>query len=374
MQSASKVLLVGWDAADWKMIHPLMDGGLMPHTRRLVEGGVLASLTTLSPVFSPMLWTSIATGKRPFKHGVLGFSEPTADGKDVQPVTNLSRKTKVVWNILNQSGKRCHVVGWWPSHPAEPIDGVMVSNHYQRAPKSTDLKWPMAPGTVHPPEMAAELAELRFHPLELAPEHVLPFVPHGDRIDQDKDRRLDMLLRTLADCTSIQSCATHLLETDPWDFSAVYFDAIDHFCHGFMKYHPPRQPFVSERDYEIFKNVVAAAYVYHDMMLGRLLELAGPDTNVILMSDHGFHPDHLRPHAIPAEPAGPAAEHRDLGILVLHGPNIKADELLHGASVLDIAPTILALFGLPPGEDMDGRPLLDAFVAAAEPSPDTQLG
>lgn len=364
MSRKKKVLLIGWDAADWKMIHPLMDHGLMPNVQQLVEAGVIAKLATLSPVLSPMLWTSIATGKRPFKHGILGFTEPTVDGKDVQPVTNLSRKTKAVWNILNQNGKRCHVVGWWPSHPAEPINGVMVSNHYQRAPKSTELHWPMAPGTVHPPALAQELGELRFHPLELGPEHVLPFVPHGDKIDQRKDRRLDMLLRIIADCTSIQSCATHLLENEAWDFAAVYFDAIDHFGHGFMKYHPPRQDFVPEEDFEIYQNVVAAGYVYHDMMLGRLRELAGEDTTVLLISDHGFHPDHLRPRAIPTEPAGPAVEHRDLGILAMRGPGIKADEFIHSANLLDITPTILTLFGLPVGEDMDGRPLADAFLKA----------
>jgi len=89
-------------------------------------------------------------------------------------------------------------------------------------------------------------------------------------------------------------------------------------------------------------------------MLGTLMHLAGEDTNIILMSDHGFHPDHLRPRAIPSEPAGPAVEHRQLGIIVAAGPGIKKDELVFGASVLDICPTILHQFGLPVGADMDG--------------------
>ena len=88
-----KVLLVGWDAADWKVIHPLMDQGKMPTVQRLVEGGAMANLATLHPVLSPMLWTSIATGKRPFKHGIHGFSEPTPDGQAIQPITNLARTT-----------------------------------------------------------------------------------------------------------------------------------------------------------------------------------------------------------------------------------------------------------------------------------------
>jgi tetratricopeptide (TPR) repeat protein len=83
--------------------------------------------------------------------------------------------------------------------------------------------------------------------------------------------------------------------------------------------------------------------------------------NVILMSDHGFHPDHLRPKMIPSIPAGPAIEHRDFGILAMRGPGIKKDELLHGPSVIDITPTILTLYGLPVGADMDGKVLVSAF-------------
>jgi hypothetical protein len=96
-------------------------------------------------------------------------------------------------------------------------------------------------------------------------------------------------------------------------------------------------------------------------MLARLIELAGPDATVILMSDHGFHPDQQRRRTLPNEPAGPAAEHRDFGIFVMQGPGIKRDELVHGVNLLDVTPTLLTLFGLPVGEDMDGRPLVDAF-------------
>ena len=37
-----KVLLIGWDAADWKVIHPLLDAGKMPNLQRLIENGVMA--------------------------------------------------------------------------------------------------------------------------------------------------------------------------------------------------------------------------------------------------------------------------------------------------------------------------------------------
>lgn len=361
-----KVLLAGWDAADWKVIRPLMEAGKMPNVQRLVENGAMGQIATLHPPLSPMLWTSIATGKRPFKHGIHGFSEPTPDGRGVRPVTNLSRKTKALWNILNQNDLGSVVIGWWPSHPAEPIHGVMVSDHYHRASRPLEEGWPLPANAVHPPELAQTLADLRVHPDQLLPEMVEPFIPLAKEIDQDKDKRLAVCMHTLSEAMSIGAAAIWLVDHQPWDFFAVYYDAIDHFCHGFMKYHPPRQSWIRERDYELYHNVVTMAYQLHDQMLGTLLNKAGQDTTAVLVSDHGFHPDHLRPATIPDIPAGPAIEHRDLGVLVISGPGIKKGELLHGPSVLDVAPTILALYGLPVGEDMDGKVLAQAFVETPE--------
>ncbi len=358
---AKKVLLIGWDAADWKVINPLLDAGKMPSLEKLINAGVMGNLATLNPPLSPMLWTSIATGMRPFKHGIHGFIEPNPDAGGVRPVTNSSRKVKAIWNILNQNGYKSNVIGWWPSHPAEPIKGVMVSNHYQRASVPVDKPWPIMPGTIHPQRLAREIANLRIHPAELGPGQILPFIPKAAEIDQKKDPRLEMAAKIIADCSTIHACATAVMQLEPWDFMAVYYDAIDHFGHGFMKYHPPRQKHIPEKDFEHYKDVVEGGYRFHDMMLGVLLKLAGEDTTVILISDHGFHPDHLRPVRIPIEPAGPAAEHRPYGIFVMKGPGIKKDDTVFGATLLDITPTILTLFGLPVGEDMQGKPLVQAF-------------
>ena len=381
----AKVLVIGWDAADWRAIRPLLEEGKMPNLQKMMDEGVHGNVSTLNPVLSPMLWSSIATGKRPYKHGIHGFSEPTPDGKAVRPITNVSRKSKAVWNMLNQVGKKCNVVAWWPSHPAEPIDGVMVSNWYQTARqiKNADLdpeigkprpgthgwkdnQWAMAPGTVHPPRLAENLQEFRFHPMELDAEHVGPFIPKFMEVDQRKDQRLSGFAKTLSDTVSVHGAATALMQLEPWDFMAVYYDGIDHFGHGFMKYHPPRQEWIKEEDFEIYKGVVEGGYRFHDMMLGAMLQLAGPETTVILLSDHGFHPDHLRPEHIPAEPAGPAIEHRPYGIFVARGPGIRAGETVHGASVLDLTPTVLTCFGLPTGEDMDGKPLVTIFEETPE--------
>jgi tetratricopeptide (TPR) repeat protein len=337
----------------------------MPHLARLVERGVMGNLATLQPMLSPMLWTSIATGKRPYKHGVHGFAEVAPETGDVRPVSALSRTTKAVWNILHQQGKTCHVIGWWPSHPVEPLRGVMVSDHYKTATAAVDAPWPMPAGTVHPPEAAADLADLRIHPLEIEGDMLRSFVPRAPEIDQAADQRLHTLAKLVAECATLHAAATHALATRPdWDFAAVYHDAIDHFCHAFMRYHPPRLDWVSEEDFALYSRVVQAAYVFHDTMLGVMLQLAGDDVTVLLVSDHGFHPDHLRPRTLPNEPAGPAAEHRPFGIFVAAGPGIRSDALVPAASILDITPTVLSLFDLPIGRDMDGQPLAAIYEHA----------
>lgn len=356
-----KILLIGWDAADWSVARPLMEQGKMPALKRLVSEGVSGNLATIRPVLSPMLWTSIATGKRAWKHGIHGFSEPMPNGAGIRPITNLSRKCKAVWNIFNQQGWKSNVIGWWPSAPAEPINGVMVSNHFQQAIADLGKPWQMRSGTVHPRELEEPLMDLRIHPAELENEHILPFVPSAATVDPAKDTRLESCAKIIAEISSVHAAATACMQLEPWDFMAVYYDGIDHFGHGFMRYHPPRQPWVDEEDFKRYSGVVEAAYRYHDMMLDTLLKLAGDDTTVMLISDHGFESGDLRPRHLPNEPAGPAAEHSPFGMFCLRGPGIKHGEEIHGASLLDITPTLLHLNGLEVGADMDGKVLVNCF-------------
>ena len=361
-----KVLLIGWDAADWKVIHPLLDAGKMPNLEKLVSRGVIGNLATLRPDLSPMLWTSIATGKRPFKHGILGFTEPTPGGDGIRPVTNLGRKCRAIWNMLTLCGLRCHVAGWWPSHPVEPISGVMISNHFQRATAKHGDPWPVPPSSVHPARIIGNLEKLRTHPQELDPGLVQLFVPDLFEIDQEKDRRIETLARTIAESVTIRDVMGAVMHHEPWHFGAVYFDAIDHFCHAFMRYHPPRLEWVPEKDYDLYHEVIEAAYRLHDVHLGMLMKFVPEDGYIMLISDHGFQSDHLRPRSVPLEPAGPAIQHRPYGIFVLAGPDVKRDERIYGASLLDICPTILSIYGLPIGEDMDGKPLVNAFDSPPE--------
>ncbi|HWY22654.1 MAG TPA: alkaline phosphatase family protein [Candidatus Acidoferrum sp.] len=363
---AKKVLLVGWDAADWKVANPLLDAGLMPTLNGMIDEGVMGNIATLQPILSPMLWNSIATGKRAHKHGIHGFMEPNPEMDGIRPVSSTSRKVKALWNILTQRGYKTHVLGWFAGHPAEPIHGIAVSDLYPLATKALGEKWDLPAGTVHPESLRDTFAELRMHPGELTQEAILPWIPLAGKVDQEKDRGLNTFAKILAENCSLNNAATWILKNQEWDFLAVYYNGIDHFCHAFMNYRAPRMEFIPEERFEIYKDVVDGAYRFHDMMLETLIRLAGPEVTVVLVSDHGFHSDHLRPKAIPREPAGPAVQHRQFGIFCMKGPHIKKDERIYGATLLDVAPTVLTLFGLPVADDMDGRVLVQAFEEPPE--------
>ncbi len=359
---AKRVLLIGWDAADWKMIDPLIEKGQMPHLTRLINEGVMGNVASLTPMLSPILWTSIATGKWGDKHQILGFAEPDGTTGNLRPVTSTSRKCKAVWKILSEKGLKAGVINWFASHPAEKINGFVVTDRFTHATNAPDQPWPKIKGSVHPADLLEPLCKLRIHPAATTPMQIGPFIPKIGEFDAVNDPKVHELRVLLAECATTHAAATWLMETQEWDFLGIYYDAVDRIGHGFMEYHPPKAEHLSDEEFERFKDVMTGCYRFHDMMLGRLLELAGDDTTVILLSDHGFHSDHLRPEgSSKIEDGQPVAWHRPYGVLAIKGPNIKKDQRVYGASLLDITPTVLSLFGLPAARDMDGKPLRQIF-------------
>jgi predicted AlkP superfamily phosphohydrolase/phosphomutase len=162
---ANRVLLIGWDAADWQLIHPLLDAGEMPNLARLVEGGCIGNLATLYPCLSPLLWTTVATGQTADRHRILSFLEPLPSGTGAQLARSTSRQCKAIWNIASQSGLRSVVCNWYASHPAEPILGGSISNEAFKSPTSADFSaWQLPADSIQPPDWRESLSGLRVHP------------------------------------------------------------------------------------------------------------------------------------------------------------------------------------------------------------------
>lgn len=301
-----------------------------------------------------------------------GFTEVNAQDQ-VVPVSAATRRCKALWEMLGERGLKSHVVSWFATQGEQmTAGGCLVSNLYNSFQhKETDAAedWP-APlaGTYFSPELAAHLNTLRVSPWDMDGDEVMRlFVPNADQIDQKKDPRLWHLAQRLAEAFSVHAASCWLLEHRPdWDFMGIYYRAIDEICHEFMLYHPPQVEGTKDEDFALYREVVAGAYRIHDLMMTRLLHLAGPDTAVMLVSDHGFHSDHLLPKFTPRVPAGITVWHRPQGVLAAMGPGFQRGAAIHGARLLDVAPTVLTYFGLPVGADMEGRVLAEAFAEAPD--------
>jgi hypothetical protein len=126
--SGQRVLLIGIDGATWEDLEPLLAAGQLPNLDRLRRDGAWGILKSFHPTASAIIWTSIATGKTPEKHGIRAFVAPLPTGELV-PVSSNMRRVEAIWNILSTAGIRVGVVGWWVSWPAEEVLGFFCSDY-----------------------------------------------------------------------------------------------------------------------------------------------------------------------------------------------------------------------------------------------------
>jgi len=371
---AQRLLILGWDAADWQVIDPLLARGQMPNLARLLAAGTRADLRTLEPKLSPILWSTIATGKTADKHGILNFVEPNPSGEGVRVSASTTRRTRALWNILTVRGQRVHAVGWYASHPAEPITGTCVSNLLcEGAPAAAGAPWPLMPGVVKPAPgsdgMADRIAAARVAPAGLPREALREVLPNAAQASRG-DQRPATLAKELSRAFSLHGAALEALRGGDWDCALVFHDTIDTIGHHFMEYRAPRMAHVKPADLRVYGEVMDRTYRLHDRLLGELLAACGEGTSVILLSDHGFHSGAERPVIVDVSKEERAALesrwHRTFGIAVFAGPGFRAGQAIAAPTLLDIAPTALAALGLPVGKDMDGRVVAEAFETPPE--------
>ncbi len=370
-----RLLILGWDAADWQIIDPLLARGQMPNLAALIAAGTRANLRTMEPKLSPLLWSTIATGKTADKHGILNFVEPNPSGDGVRVSASTTRKTKALWNILTQSALRVHVVGWYASHPAEPINGTCVSNLLmEQAPSSASAAssasapWPLMSGVVHgAPESAARVAAARVRVTDITRDELKELLPNAAQAARG-DQRPATLAKEFARMRSLHHAALETLRSGAWDCAMVFHDTIDTIGHHFMEYRPPRMSHVKPADLRVYGEVMDRVYRMHDRLLGELMEVAGPGTSVMLLSDHGFHSGAERPVILDVTKEERAALesrwHRMHGVAMFSGPGFCVGASIGAPTLLDITPTALAALGLPVGLDMDGRVVAEAFTVA----------
>lgn len=367
--TGERFLLVGLDGADWQTIDRLFAEGKLPVLRSLAAEGVRADLRSESPMLSPLLWTTIATGRSPADHGILDFLmwDPV-QGKKV-PISSRFRKVQAFWDLGERFGFDTTTIAWWGTWPAESVRGIIVSDRLAYA-LFEDIP-EVAEGLTWPPALADELEPLRVSPSALEPADLRRYVPEISRIektqDRDTERSLADLREVIASQETYHAVALHLLREQARarhrpPLFALYYQGIDEMGHHFGHLAPPKLEWVDPAAQRLFGDVVDAWYERQDEMLGEVLAAAGPDVHLLLVSDHGFLSGDARPAIDPSELQGQAAAwHRPYGVFLLHGPAV-APRRLATASLYDILPTILYGLGAPISRELEGRPLVEAFA------------
>jgi predicted AlkP superfamily phosphohydrolase/phosphomutase len=115
------------------------------------------------------------------------------------------------------------------------------------------------------------------------------------------------------------------------------------------------------RDPQTKEPIIERVYRREELCEGPFTERAGDLVVMTRENSYMFRGD-LRPPALFYDPEtrGPAV-HRMQGIFALRGADVRLGQELKGLRIIDLAPTILYLFGLPVPEDMDGRVIAEAF-------------
>lgn len=376
--SRAKVMIVGVDGADWSVVNPMIAQGKLPNFARLQESGVKAPLKSINPLRSPLIWTSIATGKIPEKHGIYDFVVDR-EKDDMTPVTRNLRKVKAFWNILSEKGIRVGIVGWLITWPVEEVNGYMVSSylsfvHSKKGKAGLDPARDFLPnkGTIekdipyqfYPEGLSSTLLAMKRPPASIPYEDLQLFL---NELPSPQIARRPLMVNQLENLRWILSAdeayskiGLYLQEKFKPKVSAVYFGGTDLCGHRFWKYFDRSSPFWDadpwpEEEQRIFSGVYEGYYRYIDKLLETYMEVAGEDTLLMVLSDHGMTatPKYL------GKPA-PSGQHREEGLLLLKGPGVKKGAEIQ-AGILDITPTLLYYLGLPVAKDMDGKILRDAF-------------
>jgi tetratricopeptide (TPR) repeat protein len=243
---------------------------------------------------------------------------------------------------------------------------MVVSDRFAQPTAGPGIKpWPPPPpGTYWPQAIGPRLDGMRMSPEDIRADVVSLYVPNWKSIDQKRDQRLGHLRLYLATDFSFQGALVSLMHGERWDFAAVRFPALGAICQLFLPYLAPRAAWVPEPEFEVYQPVIRGACRMLDRLLQQLVQIAGKETAVLVVSGHGVR----RAEAAPTRPALQAADawKSPHGIVAACGPGLAQDALVFGATVLDVAPTVLTWFGLPIGDDMEGRVLLEGFGAAPE--------
>jgi predicted AlkP superfamily phosphohydrolase/phosphomutase len=351
---AGKLLVIGIDSADWRLLKPMLDEGRLPHLRKFMEESSHGRMKTFFPLEkSPLLWASILTGVRPEIHGIDNFVK----GSGQKPVTGSAWYAPALWDMIGAAGKSTAVTGMWTTYPTRPINGVMVSDYL---PYGRRRDKPLA-NLVYPDSLTDKVVALRVDPESLGEDVLLPFLnadslaPVEEKFPRDVAKLRDILAADMG----YLAVSRMLAATGDFDLFFFYLRGPDMISHHFYQYMTPDRIHTAPdpQAVTIFQDVVQRYYDWSDEVMGEVLSWFPPERQTVVLSDHGFY--------------GPRKsgekgthEHSEWGIFLVRSPLYEAGREFGHLELLDICPTFLALMGLPPAKDMPGRILAESATGS----------
>lgn len=364
-EDRNRVIVLGLDGMDPAAIDLLVAEGRLPNFRRLRSAGAYGRLISSKPILSPIIWTTIATGRNPADHRIGHFVAVNDKTGETLPVTSQMRAVKAIWNIFSQSERTVGVVGWWATWPAEAVRGSMVSDHvsyhflFDEARR--DIAGPL--GVTYPPELHARLEPMIRRPGDLERAEIQSFVDVSEAefarpFAFDDDLAHFKWAYTAAE--THQAIGKYLWREENPDLLMVYIEGTDStshlFGHLFRAEGLAGELAEQQRRYG---RAVEQMYAYADRLVGDYMQLMDDDTTLLVLSDHGFQLGVLPDDPSKTRDMRRVSEkfHSIEGILYAYGKNVRPGAVFERPVLLDIAPTILALAGISPARDMPGRVL-----------------
>ena len=338
----TRVAIFALDGADWDLISELAGDGRIPNIKALAQGGTTGSVQTIQPTVSPLVWTTVATGLPPDRHGVLDF----VDNRK-QPIESSSRRAPAIWDIADAFGREAQVTSWWTAWPPTAKNSIYFD-------EPVDLQ----PNAVYPSELEARAQSLIVPAETVGYPQIRRFLNVAD--SEANADSVNVFRQVLAKTWSDHRVAINLYNDqrqhgrDPL-LILMSYEGTDAVNHLFAPFHPPYREGVSQDGYRKYWPAVANYYSEVDRLIGEWTNVLPRDTTLIIMSAYGFRWGKDRPRT---QPSGRAAlqDHRNPGIFIAYGPHVTAAKGTHTLSVFDVAPTVLTLLGLPQSLEMPGKP------------------
>lgn len=356
-RKGGRLVVLGLDALDWQLVDELAAKGTVPNLARLLREAVQAELAVPAPLISPVVWTTLATGQPPQVHGVLDFLEPDPRGGPPHPVSARSRQVPAVWEMLAAAGKACAVIGWWATFPAQaPPGGVVYSD------RLTEQLLGLSATTPHladPPRAQEEALALAVRAKDVTAQDLAPVAQVSPEElatgrGEDWEDPVGGLAKLWAATVTVERLAAKELRAKR-DAVFVYLEGTDTVGHLFAPYRSPALPGVDPAKARRFGQVVDRYMAHVDAFLGQVLAQLGPEDSLVVVSDHGFTWGADRPR-VPsgAHTATAVWWHRPVGVLLVRSPHVRHPGKRVQLEVLQVAPLLLALGGMPPAAEMPG--------------------